>query len=214
MRFRDTAPILWLLGGLLALGSHRVAGQEPPDSATHSLAGRWQLNEKESESPQTKLRARQPGEDPRGEGREGERQPGGGWGRYPRGAAQPSAPRPSASPEPLKAPPGLDEFLDAPKTLTIAVSDTELTLDDGKGAPLELPLDGIERARGRLKRAAHWEGAASLVVETTNAEGVQLLTRYNLMLGQRRLEVYSRLAAKDGTAVTLRRVYDPAGPAS
>jgi hypothetical protein len=74
---------------------------------------------------------------------------------------------------------------------------------------VRLPLEGVERPDGPVTRLARREGAA-VVVETKNAPGARLTTRYNLMAGQRRLEVYSRLAGKDGRAVTLRRVYDEA----
>lgn len=191
----------WLLGVVLALGgvAPLVAAQAPKGAAA-DLVGRWRLSEKESEDPQAKFRARLLGEGPGGAS---------GHGRAPSRA---EANAPGASPQPLQAPPDLGEFLDAPKTLTIGVADAELTLDGGSGSPLRLPLDGSDQKQGPLARTARWEGS-SLVVETTNAGGARLMTRYNAMRGERKLEVYSRLAGTDGHVVTLRRVYEPDEPA-
>jgi len=210
----NTAP--WLLGAALALGGVApLAAGQPPKSAGADLVGRWRLNEKESEDAKAKFRPRLPGEGPGGASSHGGEPPRGAGERFPgrtgeTGRTQPQAP--GASPQPLQAPPGLGEFLDAPKTLTIGVADAELTLDDGKGGSLRLPIDGSDQKQGALTRTARWEGT-SLVVETTNAGGAQLMTRYNPMPGERKLEVYSRLAGKDGHVVTLRRVYEPDEPA-
>ena len=111
----------------------------------------------------------------------------------------------------LEAPPGLGEFLEPPKTLTITGNDSELTLDDGKGKLEHLQIDGVERREGPLRKAAKWEGS-SLVIEKRNEAGARLTTRYSLMPGQRKLEVYSRLAGQDQRAATLRRTYDGTEP--
>lgn len=196
----NTAP--WLFGVALALGGVApLVAAQAPKGAGAGLVGRWRLNEKESEDPRAKFRPRLPGEGPGGASGHG--------GEPPRGT-HPQAP--GASPQPLQAPPDLGEFLDAPKTLTIGVAEAELTLDDGMGGSSRLSIDGSGHKQGPLTRAARWEGA-SLVVETTNAGGAQLMTRYNPRPGEHRLEVYSRLAGKDGHVVTLRRVYEPDEPA-
>jgi hypothetical protein len=204
-----------LLGAVVALGAVApvVAGQAP-QGAGAGLVGRWRLNPKESEDPRAKFRPRPPGEGPGGvSSRDGEPPRGAGEGIPGRTDAtvRPQPHAPGASPEPLKAPPGLDEFLDAPTTLTIGVADLEVTFGDGTGASLTLPSDGSAQKLGLLTRAARWEGS-SLVVETTNAGGAQLMTRYNPMAGERKIEVYARLAGKDGHVVTLRRVYEPDEP--
>lgn len=193
-------PKTWLACAVLVCAGTLAAREGAP-----GLVGRWQLNEKESEDPHKKFRPLAPGEDPRdavqgeerssGRTRPGQR-PGRPPARPPEGAAQPK----------LEAPPGLTEFLEAPRTLAIAAVETELTLDDGGAAPLRLRLDGIERKEGSLSITARSEGGA-LVVEKRNEAGARLTTRYSLMAGERKLEVYSRLAGKEGRAVTLRRVY-------
>ncbi len=194
-RSRTTA--LFLAVAALAVGLAAFPAETGP-----ALVGRWQLNEKESEDPQAKFRPLAPGEDPRQRDREDQGRPDGARER-------PRRPGPSPSPGKLEAPPGLGEFIDPPRTLTITGNDTELTLDDGRGVLVRLSLDGSERPDGPLTRQARREGN-SVVVDTKNSAGARLTTRYNLMAGQRKLEVYSRLAGKDGRAVTLRRVYDEA----
>lgn len=201
-----------LLGLALALApASGTAAQQvdssPPGRAVADVAGRWRLNEKESENPQAKFRPLAPGEVP---GQAGVPEPPPTRGRFP-GRGTPDRPRPMPSGEPakLETPPGFEEFLDPPKALAIAGDAAALTFDSGAGEPLRLVLDGIERRQGPLRRAARWEGT-SIVVESSNGAGARLTTRYNPMAGERRLEVYARLAGKDGRAVTLRRVYVPA----
>jgi len=205
MRTALTSPP-WVLVVLAFLAGGRLAARESPPG----LVGRWQLNEKESEDPQAKFRPLRPGEDPRQAGtgsQEGTARGGEGRGRRPRDEARrPGTPGASDPAAKLDAPPGLSEFLDPPHTLTITGNEAELTLDDGKGT-LRLPIDGVERKEGPVAHAARWEGS-SLVVDKKNEHGARLTTRYSLMPGQRKLEVYSRLAGKEGRAVTLRRVYD------
>lgn len=197
--------IPWLAcAGLALLGANRLAAR---DSAP-GLLGRWQLNVKESEDPQAKFRPMGYGEGaPQGEGPAGERRPG---QRRPTGEGG-RPPRPGAVPPKLEAPPGLGEFIEPPKTLTITGNESELTLDDGKGTLERLQVDGVERREGPLLKAAKWEGS-TLVVEKRNDAGARLTTRYSLMLGQRKLEVYARLAGQDRRAVTLRRTYDGTEP--
>ena len=200
--------ILWLAcAGLVVLGASGLAARE----GSPGVVGRWQLNEKESEDPHAKFRPLGPGEDPRqgGSAPQGEGAPRGGRGRggRPGGEGRPPGRPGTAAAAKLEAPPGLGEFLEPPKTLTITGSESELTLDDGKGTLERLPVDGVERRGGQLRRAARWEGT-TLVVETRNEPGARLTTRYSLMPGQRKLEVYARLVGQDRRAVTLRRVYD------
>lgn len=193
----------WLVSAVLALlAGRQLAARE----GSPGLVGRWQLNEKESEDPQAKFRPLRPGEDPRqaaAGSQEGTPRGGEGRGRRPRDEAR----RPSDPAAKLEAPPGLSEFLEPPRTLTITGNEAELVLDDGKGTPLRLPIDGVERKEGPVAHAARWEGS-SLVVDKKNEHGARLTSRYSLMPGQKKLEVYSRLAGKEGRAVTLRRVYD------
>jgi hypothetical protein len=187
----------------VALAAAGLAPLATSESAP-AVVGRWQLNEKESEDAAAKFRPLRPGEDPRQRDREEERDP-----RDPRSQRARPRPTPSPSPGKLEAPPGLTDFLEPPRTLTIAIEGGDAVLDDGRGNVRRLPLDGVARPDGELTRAARREGA-SLVLETRNAFGALLATRFNVMAGTRKLEAYSRLAGKDGRAVTLRRVYDEA----
>lgn len=200
--------VTWLVGAVLVLLAGRpLAARE----GSPGLVGRWQLNEKESEDPQAKFRPLRPGEDPRqagAESQEGTARGGEGRGRRPRDEARrPGTPGASDPAAKLDAPPGLTEFLEPPRTLTITGTEAELVLDDGKGTPLRLTIDGVEKKEGPVAYTARWEGS-SLVVDKKNEHGARLTTRYSLMPGQKKLEVYARLAGKEGRAVTLRRVYD------
>jgi len=198
-------PVAWVVAPLLLAGTLAAADGSP------KLVGRWQLNEKESEDPHAKFRPLRPGEDPK---RPGEGMPDGsapsadGRGRRPRGQGPAAGrPGPGAPDARLEAPPGLAEFIEPPRALTITGDEAELTFDDGKGTLQRLPIDGSTRKDASIAWSARWEGD-SLVVEKKNEHGARLTTRYSLMAGQKKLEVYSRLAGKDGRAVTLRRVYD------
>lgn len=209
MRYERTSIAGLACAVLALLGAGRAAARE----GSPSIVGRWQLNEKESEDPQAKFRPLRPGEDPRRPGAEPEEatpRAGEGRGRRPRdegrSPGKPAANDPDAK---LQAPPGLAEFLEPPRTLTITGNEAELALDDGKATLLRLQIDGVERKEGPVAQAARWEGSA-LVVEKRNEHGARLTTRYSLMPGQRKLEVYSRLAGTEGRTVTLRRVYDGA----
>ena len=191
----------WSLAGagcLLLPAAFAVADDAPP-----ALVGRWQLNDKESESPQAKFRALRPGEDPNKPDAEADA----GRQSDPRARQRASQRKTGEPPAKLEAPPGLAEFLEAPRTLVIATATNEVTLGDDKGAELRLALDGAERKDGSLVTSARLEGQ-SLVIEKKNEAGARLTTRLSLMPGGKKLEVYQRLAGTQGRAVTLRRVYD------
>jgi VWFA-related protein len=200
--------IAWLAIAALSAPSLGLGTPEaPPD-----LTGRWQLNEKESEDARAKVgwggegAPRRPGERPAypGERRPEERGPGGrnlgDWG------SPPTTPRTSVT---GSLPPEFGDFLEPAKALVITGTTSELTLDEGRGVLVRLPLDGSAQKEDRLTRVARWDGE-TLVVESRVESAGKLTTRYSLMPGSRRLEVYSRLAAPQGGAITIRRVYDPA----
>jgi hypothetical protein len=185
-------------GVALLVAAAALAAADGPET----LAGRWQLNEKQSEDPQAKFRALRPGEDPNRPDTE-EPRPGERRGSRPPDNRQ----RSGEAPPKLEAPPGLAEFLEAPRALVISSAENEVTLDGGSGTPLVLSLDGVAKKDGTLLTSARWEGQA-LVVEKKNEQGARLTIRYSLVPGHKRLEVYQRLAGAQGRAVTLRRVYD------
>ena len=108
-------------------------------------------------------------------------------------------------------PPPLRGFLDAAPNLAIAGNESELTIDDGRGLTVKLVLDGSVQKDAAVSRVAKWDGP-SLVVESRVEGGTQLLTRYNLMPGARRIEVYSMLSDSQHRTVTVRRVYDTVEP--
>jgi VWFA-related protein len=198
------------------MASSQSTPQGPSPLAEPGVAGRWRLNEKDSEDPRVKFsptRARRPGES------EGEVQ-GPGTSRWPRrGEPERADGRPQPEAQSLTGP---REFLDAPRGLTIAASGQDLTLrldfSDGN-ATVRLRVDGEQHAEPGVTRIARWEGP-SLVVESALDTGAQLLARYNPMPGGRRLEVYSRYRDKDGAVFTLRRVFEadhetaPSAPAT
>lgn len=180
--------IAW--AGIAGLWVASVRAQErPPD-----LTGRWQLNEKDSEDARAKFiwdGSPPPGQRP-----------------APRGERRPGIPqRPERTNVSGSIPPAFRDFLEPAKTLVITGTVTELTFDEGRGVLVRLPLDGSEQKQDTLSRIARWDGS-SLVVEAKAEGGGRLITRYNLMPGTRKLEVYSRLSDRQGGAITLRRVYD------
>ena len=198
MRFRRSS-LAAASAALLAAATGLAAADAP-----QALAGRWQLNDKESENPQSKFRPLRPGEDPNRPNDENASPQPDRRGSRPR----PERQRPPEAQAKLEAPPGLLEFLEPPRTLLISSNATEVTLDDGK-SPLTLTLDGAEHKQGALVASARFEGE-SLVVEKKNEHGARLTTRYTPLAGQKKIEVYERLAGTQGRAVTLRRVYDAA----
>jgi hypothetical protein len=196
----------------LAFANPVAAGSAP------DLSGRWQLNEKESEDPKAKFRPREPSERPGQRDREPDEEAA-------RRRAEEAQRRRRGNVEPpkLEAPAGLGEFLEPPRTLTIAKRDGDLTIDSGSGRVFRLSANGAERKEAAADQkegtaepkatpvsiSSRWDGP-SLVVTKTNAEGARLMTRYNLLAGGKKLEVYARMSGTDGHAVTLRRVYDRA----
>jgi VWFA-related protein len=198
----------WLAVAALSAPSLGLGTPEaPPD-----LTGRWQLNEKESEDARAKFAwagggaPRRPSERPAypGERRPGERGPGGrNQGDWD---VPPTTPRTSVA---GSLPPEFGDFLEPAKALVITGTSSELTFDEGRGRLVRLPIDGTPQKQEQLTRVAHWDGE-TLVVENRVESSGKLTIRYSLMPGTRRLEVYSRLAASQGGAITVRRVYDAA----
>jgi hypothetical protein len=199
MRLRRSA----LAGASAALLAAATA--LPAADLPQALVGRWQLNDKESEDPQAKFRPLRPGEDPNRPdtndtaSRQGDRR-----GARPARARE----RTADAPAKLESPPGLLEFLEAPRTLVISSSETQVTVDDGK-SPLTLTLGAAESKQGALVVSARSEGQ-SLIVEKKNEHGARLTIRVSPLPDQKKIEVYERLAGTQGRAVTLRRVYDAA----
>jgi hypothetical protein len=177
----------------------------PAQEAPPSLAGRWQLNPKESQD----ARARFVWSDP---SQPLEQEPPGRKGRQ-RGTTG-GPPRPGFGPDGQDVrviiegvlPPAFRGFLDPAPFLTISGDATALSLDDGRTVT-SLVLDGSEQKDGTLSRTARWEGT-SLVVDQTADGGPRLMVRYNLMPGPRKIEAYSMLTDRQHRTVTLRRVYD------
>jgi hypothetical protein len=181
----------------------------PAGGARPDFTGRWQLNVKESEDAHAKMIWADGSRSPRPRESPGGPRPSPGYGnRPPRGG--PSGGGPQAIIE-GSLPPGLRDFLEPAATLTIAGTETELTLSGDSGSTVRLVPDGREVKDGALLRVAKWEGP-SLVVDSRADTGERLLTRYNMMPGTRKIEVYSMLSDKNRHTVTLRRVYDAVEP--
>jgi hypothetical protein len=111
----------------------------------------------------------------------------------------------------------MDGVLNPPKTLTLAVSETEVTLTADDGDPRHLRTDGRKTKAGDgsdVERKTRWEGE-SLVIETRVGSGPKLRETYSLASDGRSLEVLQRLESPGFTKpVELRRLYDPAAPPS
>lgn len=190
----------------LAIAAASLARPLPAEEPRLGVIGQWWLSGKESEDPELKFTVA-----PADQASPG---PFGGQQADPWGGRSSGSPRPSPPPAPEAAraslrnavPAEFHEFLDTPKSFTIAAEGDRLTYDRGSGAVLELVAGGAPAKDGVLSRTARWEGQI-LVVETWNDKGVRLITRFNLMPGERKLEVYSRLSDSRGRALTLRRVF-------
>jgi len=179
-------------------------GGEEPRGRRPDLNGRWSLNAEESEDPRAKFTWSDRSE------------PAGGplevQGR-PAGRGRPKAGPPEA--EEMWAriegsvPPAFREFLDPPSAIAITAGPATVTIDDGRGAAFRLVPDGSAQREGSVARVTRWEGP-SLVVDSRIPDGTRLMTRYDLMPGGRRIEVFSMLTDPRRHTVTLRRVYDAA----
>jgi VWFA-related protein len=187
-----------MCAGVALVASGRSATRDAQRAAgPQSLVGNWRFNEKESEDPRLKFSRHR---DTRPDETEPTRE------RWPR------SDRPREQPVEKRAATGPREFLDSPRTLTIAISGSELTLASsfigGEIKIVRLVVDGSEQKESGVTRVARWEGT-SLVVESTLDAGGQMSTRYNALSG-RKIEVYSRFLDQDGLPMTLRRVFDAA----
>jgi hypothetical protein len=194
-----------ITGAALLLAAAALPAEPHPD-----FSGRWQLNLKESEDVHAKViwsdggRPASPSPNPGWPGGQrggpgGRRRPGGpgGLGDGPVAVIEGDLPE------------GLRDFLEPPNTITIAANESGLTLSGDREKALHLVPDGQPMREGTVSRLTRWEGP-SLVVDARADTGERLRTRYNMMPGVRKIEVFSMLSDRKHHTITLRRVYDAA----
>ena len=228
--FRTTGAVLTLWFAVMmafATGSAASAA---------SVAGTWRLDPYVSDHPEQVARVlrvltgESPGADlPRGRGGRGDAGHGGGGRGEPAvpGHAEPgvgiSRP-PEVPPTPAKEPVSdadrklLSELTSAvrfpPATLTIAQTDTVVTMTGDAGTPLTFRTDGKAEKQpltaGTVERTALWEGPALVVSYRVGRSGT-LIYRYSLAptTGQLVIRVSFERTPGEPGAFEVKQVYDP-----
>jgi hypothetical protein len=196
--------------------------QEVVPASGARLAGQWSLNADKSEDARERMKAVRDSSGGHGFGGGGGRRGGGGthggmggggrWG----GGSGGRDPRDSAS-EPTAGRQLMDEFLNPQKTLTLAVSATEVSVTGDDGEVRHLRPDGkkVKAEDGSsIEQKTRWEGA-NLVTEMWVSNGPKLRSTYSIAPDGTSLAVLQHLESpRLSQAVDVRRFYDPAPPPS